>query len=54
MSSSFKRVFAQLSSKLPRKEDRELFEKLAEDYEKGGPQKVKDALERLLESIEGD
>lgn len=54
MNSSFRRVISQLSSKLPRKEDRELLAKLSELYESGGAEKVKEELERLLESVEGE
>lgn len=54
MSSSFRRIISQLSSKLPRAEDRELLDKLTDDYERGGSDEVKEELERMLESIEGE
>ena len=54
MSSSFDRVVSQLAAKLPRKEDKELLEKLVKTYEKGGAEAVKDALEKMLESIESE
>jgi len=54
MSSSFDRVVSQLAAKLPRKEDKELLGKLAKTYEKGGAEAVKDALEKMLESIESE
>jgi predicted DNA-binding protein len=54
VSSSFRRVVSQISTKLPRSEDKELLSKLAEIYEKGGAEAVKDALEEILESIESE
>jgi hypothetical protein len=54
MSSSFRRIISQLSSKLPRSEDRKLLDKLADDYERGGSDEVKEELERMLESVESE
>ena len=54
MSSSFDRVISQIATKLPRQEDKELLDKLAKTYEKGGAEAVKDALEKMLESIESE
>jgi predicted DNA-binding protein len=54
MSSSFDRVISRIATKLPRKEDKELLDKLAKTYEKGGAEAVKDALEKMIESIESE
>jgi hypothetical protein len=54
MSSSFGRIVSQLKTKLPRTEDRELLDKLVSAYERGGADEVREELERMLESIEGE
>jgi hypothetical protein len=54
MSSSFQRVISQISPKLPRSEDKQLLAKLAEIYEKGGAEAVKETLDEMLASIEGE
>jgi predicted DNA-binding protein len=54
MSSSFHRVISEIAAKLPRPEDRELLNKLAEIYQKDGATAVKDALQKMLESIESE
>jgi hypothetical protein len=54
MSSSFRRVISQIAAKLPRPEDKELLNKLAETYEKGGAEAVKGILEEMLAAIESE
>jgi hypothetical protein len=54
MSSSFRRIVSKLSAKLPRDEDRQLLAKLADCYESGGSDTVKEALEEMLESLESE
>jgi hypothetical protein len=54
MSSSFRRVLSQIAAKLPRAEDKELLDRLAETYEKGGAEAVKDILEDMLATVESE